>query len=161
MNLRKQKQLASRALGVSKKRIKFNLKDADSTKAVKELISREAVKELLEDKTIEKIPKKGNSRTNANFIAAQKKKGRRSGQGSRKGTATARIADKEKWMEKIRALRAELKKLKDQGRLEVKTYRDLYRKSKGNFFRNKKHLAHYIQQNNLLKEVKAKDKKSK
>jgi ribosomal protein L19E len=74
MNLRKQKELASRALGVSKKRIKFNL-TAENKKDLKELISREGVKDLLADKSITKLPKVGNSRTRANYILSQKKKG--------------------------------------------------------------------------------------
>ena len=58
-------------------------------------------------------------------------------------------------------LRSLLKLFKDEGRLEVKTHRDLYRKSKGNFFRNKKHMMLYIDQNNLLKEVETKEKVKK
>ena len=153
MNLRKQKELAARSLGVSKKRIKINASTAADKKSVKEMISREGAKELLGEKLITKSAKKGNSRTRANHTLAQKKKGRRSGHGSRKGTQNARFKDKDKWMEKIRALRKLLKEFKDSGRLEVKDYRELYKKAKGNFFRNKRHMLLYIEQNNLLKEV--------
>ena len=156
MNLRKQKQLAARTLGVSTKRIKLNLSTPENKKEIKELISREAVKELVSEKIIVKIPAKGNSRTNANMILSQKKKGRRSGAGSRRGTANARFGEKEKWIIKIRALRNLLKEFKDAGRLESAVYRDLYRKAKGNFFRNKKHMLLFIEQNKLLGEVKAK-----
>ncbi len=156
MNLKKQKQLAARTLGVSTKRIKLNLSTPENKKELKELISREAVKELISEKVIVKIPKKGNSRTNANLIMAQKKKGRRSGQGARRGTANARFGEKDKWMIKIRALRVVLKDFKDNNRLETSVYRDLYRKAKGNFFRNKRHMLLFIEQNNLLSEVKAK-----
>ncbi|MFW5704481.1 MAG: 50S ribosomal protein L19e [Nanoarchaeota archaeon] len=159
MNLKAQKKLAGRALGVSPSRVKINAKDADSKKAVSELISREAARELVADKIITKVPKKGIARTRANNIASQKKKGRRQGHGSRKGTANARFNEKDKWMIKIRALRAYLKQLKDKNRLEGKVYRDLYRKSGGNFFRNKRHLSLYIQQNNLLVEVSKDGKK--
>ena len=76
------------------------------------------------------------------------------GHGNRKGTANARFNDKSKWMIKIRALRKLLKSLKDEGRLDVKDNRDLYRKAKGNFFRNKRHMLLYINQNDLLKEAK-------
>lgn len=159
MNLRKQKELAARALGVSKKRIKFNTETPEARKTLKEVISRDGVKELLEDKSIVKVPKKGNSRTRANLIAAQKKKGRRSGHGNRRGTVKARFNDKDKWMIKIRAMRALLKGFKDEGRMDNKTYRDLYLKCKGNFFRNKRHVMLYIEQNNLLTEVKEDGKK--
>jgi len=158
MNLGKQKELASRALGISKKRIKFVAKTPEDKKSLKEIISRENIRELLSEGLIKKFPKKGNSRTRANKILEQKKKGRRSGFGSRKGTANARFKSKEKWMIKIRALRALLKSFKNEGRLDTKTYRDLYKKSKGNFFRNKRHMMLYIDQSNLLKEV-GKDEK--
>jgi large subunit ribosomal protein L19e len=154
MNLGKQKALAARALGVSKKRVKFDTATPENKKSLKEIISRDDVRSLLEDKVIVKEPKKGNSRTRANHLLAQKKKGQRKGHGSRKGTANSRFNHKDKWMIKIRALRAMLKNLKDAGKLDTKTYRDLYRKCKGNFFRSKRHLGIYIEQNNLLKEVK-------
>ena len=154
MNLRSQKQLAARALGVSKSRVKFDTSTPENKKALSEIISREGVKELLGDKIITKIPKKGISRTCANHFLAQKKKGRMAGHGNRKGSANARFNDKSKWMIKIRALRTLLKSFKDEERLDTKDHRDLYRKAKGNFFRNKRHMLLYISQNNLLKEAK-------
>jgi len=154
MNLRSQKELASRALRVSKKRVKFDISTPENKKALKEVISREGVKEYLGDGIIKKVTKKGISRTRANKTLAQKKKGRMAGHGNRKGTANARFNDKSKWMIKIRALRKLLKSLKDEGRLDVKDNRDLYRKAKGNFFRNKRHMLLYINQNDLLKEAK-------
>lgn len=159
VNLGKQKNLAARALGVSKQRVKFVGDSAEAKKSLKELISREDVKSLIEEKIIVKLPKKGNSRTNANKIITQKAKGRRSGQGSRKGTANARFNTKDRWIIKIRALRTMLSKFKEDDKLDGKTYRDLYRKCKGNFFRNKRHLALYIEQNNLLLEVENNGKK--
>ncbi len=149
MNLRSQKQLAARALGVSVKRVKLST-DPAHKKDLKEIISREGVRELKEEGIIKELPKKGNSRTRANKIATQKKKGRRSGQGKRKGTANARFNKKDKWIIKIRALRAYIKKLKDEGKIENKVYKDLYAKSKGNFFRNKRHVSIYIEQHNLV-----------
>lgn len=150
MNLGSQRELAARALGVGKKRVKFVANDIESRRNLKELISREGVKELVEEKIIVKLPVKGNSRTRANKILIQKKKGRMSGQGSRRGTSNARFNTKTRWVIKIRALRSLLKSYKDDSKLDSKTYRDLYRKSKGNFFRNKRHMLLYIEQNNLL-----------
>lgn len=160
MNLRKQKELAARALGVPVSRVKFDT-SAEAQKQFTELISRDGIKELVEEGYIKKIPVKGNSRTHANYLATQKKKGRRSGHGNRKGTSYARLPKKERWVEKIRALRALLKRFKEAGRLDEKTHRELYLKCKGNFFRNKRHLLLYIEQNNLLKEVKSDGKKQK
>ena len=153
MNLKKQKELASRALKVSPKRVKF-VAEGDKVKDLQEIISRESVKDLLSEGLIKKLPAKGNSRTRANKIAEQKKKGRRTGQGKRKGTQNARFNEKDQWMIKIRALRALLKKFKEDERLETSVYRDLYKKAKGNFFRNKRHMLLFIEQNNLLKDKK-------
>ena len=158
MKLHKQKKLASRALASSPKRIKFNAQTAEQLKNIKELISREGVKELLAESVIIKTPPRSNSRTRANRIAEQKKKGRRQGHGSRKGTAKARFDTKDKWIIKIRALRAHLKKLKDEGRISTATHRELYRKCKGNFFRNKRHLMLYITQNHMKQEAEKNDK---
>jgi large subunit ribosomal protein L19e len=152
MNLRKQKELAARTLGVSKKRVKFVAKSAEDKKALKEVISREDVRALVDDNLIKKLNKRGISRTRANKIAEQKKKGRRQGQGSRKGTANARNNKKRQWITRIRALRKMLQDLKASDRLENKVFRELYLKAKGNFFRNKRHLKLYIEQNNLLVE---------
>ena len=154
MDLGKQKKLAARTLGISPKRVKFVANSADARRNLQEIISRDSVRDLVADGTIKKLAVKGNSRTRANKIAEQKKKGRRQGQGSRKGTAKARFNTKEKWMIKIRALRALLKTFKTEGRLDTKTHRDLYQKAGGNFFRNKRHMMLYIEQNNLLGEVK-------
>ena len=155
MKLKSQKGLAARTLGVSPKRVKFNIVSAEDKKEFSEIISRENIREMVEDGKIKKLPKKGNSRTRANKTLEQKKKGRQQGQGSRKGTSNARLADKTKWIVKLRALRKLLKEMKDNNTLDNKTYRDLYRKSKGNFFRNKKHVLLYIKQHNLAQATEA------
>ncbi|MBY6294411.1 50S ribosomal protein L19e, partial [Nanohaloarchaea archaeon H01] len=51
----------------------------------------------------------------------------------------------DEWMSKIRALRSELKEMRDEGELNSKQYRELYNKAKGGFFRNKKHLNNYVE----------------
>ncbi|MFT4244787.1 MAG: 50S ribosomal protein L19e [Candidatus Woesearchaeota archaeon] len=157
MKLKSQKQLASRTLGISPKRIKFSINTDVDKKEFSEIISRENIRELVQEGRISKLPVRGNSRTRANKIAEQKKKGRRQGQGSRKGTANARLSSKTKWIEKIRAMRKLLLNLKEGERIDGKVYRDLYRKAKGNFFRNKKHILLYIKQHNL--EMKKEDSK--
>lgn len=153
MKLKSQKKLASRTLGISSKRIKFNIKTDEDKKEFSEIISRESIRDLLQEGKITKSAIKGISRTRANYIAEQKKKGRRKGHGSRKGTANARFSEKTRWIEKLRAMRRLLKNLKTEEKIDGKVYRDLYRKAKGNFFRNKKHILLYIKQQNLANEV--------
>lgn len=152
-NLKLQKKLASKALKVGKNRIRL---DNTLTEELKEAITKADIKDFIEDGIIEVIPKKGVSRHRARTRHLQKKKGRQRGQGKRKGKAGARTPKKQIWIHKIRGMRKELKLLKAAGQLAVETYRILYRRAKGGFFRSKRHMLTHIEQKGLLKEVKNK-----
>ena len=54
-------------------------------------------------------------------------------------------------MNKIRSQRSFIKKLKENNKISNKTYRDLYNKSKGGYFRSKRHIKLYLEQNELFK----------
>ncbi len=123
-------------------------------KEVEEALTREDIKRLINKGLITKIQKKGTSRLGAKKTREQKKKKRRKGPGSRKGSVGARKKKKELWMKRIRALRRLLKELRDQGKIEKKTYTKLYLMAKGNMFRSKKHLLNYLKENSLLKSKK-------
>ena len=84
----------------------------------------------------------------------QKSKGKRKGPGSRKGGPHSRLTKKERWTIKVRAQRKLLKELRDTGKIETKIYTDLYSKSKGGFFRSRRHINLYIQEHNLVKNEK-------
>ncbi len=157
MNLRNQKNLAARTLKVSPKRVKFRAETEEDVERIKNILTREDVKGLFEDGLIVKLPKRGISRTRANYILKQKKLGRRRGYGSRRGTKKARAHPKKLWMKKIRALRKLLRELRDRDKLEVKVYRMLYRRAKANYFRGKKHLLMFIEQNELWKKKEVKE----
>ena len=52
---------------------------------------------------------------------------------------------------KIRAIRDLLKTLREEKVIDAKTYRSLYRKSKGGFFRSRRHVKLYIEEHDLAK----------
>ena len=57
-------------------------------------------------------------------------------------------------MNMIRKQRAFLQELKEKKMLSTKTYRMLYQKAKGGFFRSKNHIKLYINEQSLIEKKK-------
>jgi large subunit ribosomal protein L19e len=146
MKLTVQKRLASKILKCSPKRVKLA---PDHLSDISKAITRMDVSGLVETGLIDKVPVKGISRVRARHIAKQQKKGLQKGPGRRKGKKTAINPKKELWMIKIRLLRTFLKELKEKSILTQENYKNLYKKAKGGFFRNKRHVKIYIEEHNL------------
>ena len=148
MKLKLQKRLAKVVAKAGGKRIKL---DPSATTEIKEAITKADVRALISDGIITVKPASGVSRARARKRHIQKKKGRQKGHGKRKGKKTARTPRKRSWINKIRPQRAILKELKKKKLLDSKTYRMLYLRAKGGFFRSKRHLMLYLKQNELIK----------
>ncbi len=147
--LRFQRRLAASLMKCSKKRVRF---DQDDLQEIREAITKDSVRDLIKDGLISKKPKVGITRGRARKKAVQKRKGRQRGPGSMKGKRTARLPKKIAWANRVRPQRAFIKELRDKGYLTPTTYRMLYRKVKGGFFRSKRHVKHYIEEQKLAKE---------
>jgi len=148
MELKNQKRIAGKILKRSPKRVCF---DSTRLEDIKKAITRIDIKSLINEGVIKKVNEKGISKFNARKNKTQKRKRLRSGQGSRKGTKTARAPRKQLWMARIRVQRAFLKRLKEKGHIDSKTHTSLYRKAGGGFFRSKRHLQLYVEENHLAK----------
>jgi len=148
MKTKIQKKLAAKITKRSKKKVKL---DPNRLEDIKEAITRSDVKALLKDKAIIVEPQRGVSRSRARKNQSQKSKGRRRGHGSRKGTTNARLADKRKWINKIRLQRKFLKELKEKNKITNELYKELYKKAKGGFFRSKRHIKLYLTENKMFK----------
>ncbi len=147
--LRSQKTMASRLLKCDITRVWIN---PERIADVEEAITAEDVRALIKDGVIAAKPRKGNSNFRRKKIMAQKKKGRRRGRGSRKGTVAGQ--QKRNWINRIRAIRKLLRELKAEGRIDGKTYRSVYIKSKSGIFRSRSHVMIYLERNNLIKKAK-------
>lgn len=142
------KVLAARILKTSPGKIRFR---ADALDDVKKAITRSDMRGLIAVGKIYRAASSEQSHARARKIASQKRKGRRKGRGSRRGAKHATVPRKEQWMRKIRVLRAFLQMLRDKKLLTATDYRQLYLKSKGGYFRNKRHLKLYLTEQHLVK----------
>ncbi len=150
--LRSRKRLAADVMKCSPKKVWFNPGRLDE---IGEAITKFDIRQLIKDHAIMKKPSNSTSRGRARKILVQKRKGRKSGEGSKKGKKTARLSKKRKWINKVRIMRRFLKELRDKEIIARKDYRMLYGKVKGGFFRSKRHIKLYIEENKLAKNEKA------
>lgn len=148
MNLETQKVLAAKVSGVGLSRVVLNPSRYDD---LKEAITKADIRSLIKQGAIKILQLKGPSSYRAKARRAQKKKGRQTGHGTRRGTKFARNPRKRQWINKIRAIRKMLQDLKAKGKIENKVYNDLRAKSKGGFFRDRGHVKFYIESNKLMK----------
>lgn len=142
MDLKNQRRMAADIMDVGEDRVWI---DPDNQEKVDEAITRQDIRNLIEGDTIQKKDVKGTSKGRARDKKKQKKKGRRKGQGSRQGKKGARKSSKKEWMENIRAIRTELKEMRDNEEITQEQYRDLYDRAKGGFFRDTKHVKNYVE----------------
>ncbi|MBI4143690.1 50S ribosomal protein L19e [Candidatus Woesearchaeota archaeon] len=137
-----QKRLAADILKCSQSRIKI----LATQEEIKNSIRKQDILGLISKGKIIKRPVKGTSRYRARKTRIQKIKGRQTSHGSRKGTEGARTYFKKEWMNTIRLQRKTLKQLKNDNKITKQKFRTAYKKSRGGYFRSKKHLLQYIKE---------------
>jgi len=128
--------------------------DPDRAEEIAKAVTRGDVSILIKGGAIKSIQKQGNSSGRRRYILHQKQKGRRTGQGSRKGAKYARLPRKERWIRTIRPVRTYLKQLREEKKIDAHTYRVFYQKAKGGAFRSKQHLRSHLIADNIIKEEK-------
>jgi large subunit ribosomal protein L19e len=146
MNLKNQKRLAASVLSVGVNRVWIDPERAEEVEAA---ITREEIRKLINDGVINTNPEKSLSRGRARENAAKKKGGRRRGPGVRKGARYSVVPRKTRWINRIRAQRKALHRMRERRIITISTYRNLYRKAKGGEFRSVSELERYITDNNL------------
>lgn len=118
--------------------------DTNSIDKVLEAASRADVRELIERNVIQLKQKKGNSNARLKKRIKQLSKERRRGPGSIRGTKYARFPRKERWITTIRALRSELRNMKQNNEIDQKTFRKYYLQVKGGSFKSRAQLSSHI-----------------
>ena len=126
--------------------------DPDRLEEIAKAVTRGDVTLLVNGGAIKSLQKQGISSGRHKYILHQKHKGRRTGQGSRKGPKHARLSKKDRWISTIRPIRTYLRELRTEKKIDAHTYRVYYRKSKGGVFRSKQHLKSHLLADHIIKE---------
>jgi large subunit ribosomal protein L19e len=148
MNLSNQKILAAKAAGVGIERVVLV---PERIEEIKDAITKADIRTLIKSGAIKILNTRTPSRGRAKVRHAQKLRGRRRGSSRRKGASGARTPTKRAWINKIRLMRSTLKSLREQDKLSLQDYHQVYRRAKGGFFRDRGHMLFYLKQNKLLK----------
>lgn len=147
MILGSQRRLAARLLKCGEHRVWF---DPTRLTEIKESITKKDVRKLINDLAIQKRQKQGISRGRARHHEGQKRKGRRQGFGTHEGSKFARLPKKRRWIDKIRVQRSFIKELKEKKLIDPAMFHTLYRKTKGGFFRSRRHIKLYLEEHNKI-----------
>lgn len=142
-----QRRLAARVLKCGSGRIRFDNSKLDE---VKKAITAFDIRRLAKQGVIKKVQSIGVSRARAKKRAVQRRKGRQRGHGSRKGAQGARRKPKRVWVLGVRAQRALLQDLREKALISPETFKNLYRKVKGGYFRSRQHIKIYLRDHNLI-----------
>ena len=92
-DLRNQRRMAAEILKCGENRVWMN---PDRLDEVEDCITRADIRTAIASGLIKAKAKNGTSRARTRYVAGQKASGKRKGPGSRKGTANARVRDKER-----------------------------------------------------------------
>ena len=126
--------------------------DPNRTEDVANAVTRDDIRDLIKSNIIQVKQKHGISHARIKHAMAQRKKGKRKGQGSRKGAKYARYPKKQRWISTIRPIRAQFRELCEEKRIDRRVYRKYYLYAKGGMFKNKGHLRAHLKAENLLNE---------
>lgn len=152
MDLKNIRRMAAEVLKCGRNRVWIS-DDPKFEELLEGTITRADVRIAISSHAIARLPVQGQARGRVRRVRAQRRKGRRSGPGSRRGTAGARTPPKGRWIRQVRPQRELLRALRSAGRIDAATYRRFYRRVKGGMFRSRAHLEAQLKAEGGLREA--------
>ncbi|MGC8547756.1 MAG: 50S ribosomal protein L19e [Candidatus Micrarchaeia archaeon] len=119
----------------------IKIKESARSDAEKAL-TKDDVRKLIKDGSVYAELPKHNLSLHGKLLRQKRAKGRKRGYGKRKGTAKARAG--KVWERKVRSQRLLLKRLKEIGKINTKTFDKFYASIKGNAFPDKRSLLLHL-----------------
>lgn len=142
VNLRLQRRLACSILNIGNKRLWM---DPNEVNEIALANSRKAVGKLIKDSFIIKKKVNMHSRQRARLRKEERRLGRHTGLGKRRGPAEARMPVKVLWVRRQRTLRRLLKKYRESHKIDRHLYHELYLACKASQYKSKKNLAEAVE----------------
>ena len=138
VNLTLQRRLASSILSVGKGRVWM---DPNEVNEIALANSRKAVRKLIKDNFIFKKKIAMHSRQRARLRKEERRLGRHTGLGKRRGAKDSRMPKKVLWIRRQRTLRRLLKSYRDSKKVDKQLYHKLYLDCKAARYSSKRNLA--------------------
>lgn len=149
--MKNKKKLAAKIMKTSHTKVRIA---PGALEDVQKAITRSDIRGLVAIGKIFETEHSERSHAGARKRGLQRRKGRRKGKGSKKGSKYSIISRKRQWISRIRVQREFIKQLRDTGLLSIQNYHNLYAKSKGGYFRNKRHIKLYLTEHGLVEKKK-------
>ncbi len=138
--MKTQRRLAAQILKVGESKIWL---DPTKISEIEKAVTKADVRRLIDKGYIK--ARKGKLK-----MTREKKKKRRY-EGSKKGKKYSIVPRKRRWINLVRSLREFAKELKEEGRIDNRTYRLVRKWIKGGMFKSRAHMKLYLEQRKLIK----------